>query len=106
MLHYAMKLTLSRKWAKREKFLTESLRTSATKVRDLQEQLSSIIKERDNLQNQLIPRPQASKVALDSMMDSNFVRRLSIDKNMVGIALKTDNMSESHYKNSGPRLWG
>ena len=89
---------LEAKWAKREKFLTESLRTSATKVRDLKEQLSSIIKERDNLQNQLIPRPQASKVALESMLDSNFVRRLSIDKNMVGIALKTDNMSESLQK--------
>ena len=44
---------LKAKWAKREKFLTESLKTSANKIHNLQAQLNSIIIERDNLKHQL-----------------------------------------------------
>ena len=78
---------LKTEWSKREKCLKDLQRISDEKVRALQEQLNTVISERNNLQCKLLRTPSAAKLSLESMLNSPYVQEMKFGNCNIGLAL-------------------
>ena len=98
---------LKTEWSKREKCLKDLQRISDEKVRALQEQLNTVISERNNLQCKLLRTPSAAKLSLESMLNSPYVQELKYGNCNIGLALKLDRLKETvaDLRNSFDKLF-